>query len=173
MEFSGQFFTSPVLPPGNSSGTHWKGGWVDPRTGLVAMEKRNILPCQELNLGHPAHGPSLFRLSYPDSTGSLKTFILYIKLWLHIQGNHDFNTWLNLRIHKNSVFHNHSLQKMVLGFEASISWCWIWVSHGSDCSIVSALQVFRAFSMGYVVVLIDNPLGKVCGVLKRTVCSGW
>jgi hypothetical protein len=27
-------------------------------------------------------------------------------------------------------------------------------------------------SVGFAVVLLDNPLGKVCGVLKRTVCSG-
>jgi hypothetical protein len=26
--------------------THWVGGWVGPRAGLVAVEKRKILPLQ-------------------------------------------------------------------------------------------------------------------------------
>jgi hypothetical protein len=30
-------------PPWKSPGTHWIGGWVDPRAGLDDMEKRNLL----------------------------------------------------------------------------------------------------------------------------------
>jgi hypothetical protein len=32
--------------------------------------------------------------------------------------------------------------------------------------------LFKAV-VGFAVVLLGNPLDKVCGVLKRTVCSGW
>jgi hypothetical protein len=47
-----------ALPPGEIvPGTHWIGGWVDPRTGLDDVEKRKFLtlPGLELRpLGHPA-----------------------------------------------------------------------------------------------------------------------
>jgi hypothetical protein len=51
-------------------GTHWIGGWVDPRTGLDDVEKRKflILPGLELRpLGRVARSQSLYRLSYPGS----------------------------------------------------------------------------------------------------------
>jgi hypothetical protein len=39
-------FTQDELAPG----THWIGGWLGPRTGLEAMEKKEITwPCQESN----------------------------------------------------------------------------------------------------------------------------
>ena len=31
-----------ALPLGKNPGTHWMGGWVDPRTGLDIMEKMKI-----------------------------------------------------------------------------------------------------------------------------------
>jgi hypothetical protein len=40
-------FTSGEIAPR----THWIEGWVGPRAGLDAVEKRKILPCRELNLG--------------------------------------------------------------------------------------------------------------------------
>jgi hypothetical protein len=43
-------------------GTHWIGGWVGPRAGLDAVEKRQIFPRRESNPGRPAHSPSLYRL---------------------------------------------------------------------------------------------------------------
>jgi hypothetical protein len=39
--------------------THWIGGWVGPRAGLDAVEKRKILHWQESNLGLPAHSLSI------------------------------------------------------------------------------------------------------------------
>jgi hypothetical protein len=36
---SGQLHASAALPPGKSPGTHFIGGWVDPRAGLDDMEK--------------------------------------------------------------------------------------------------------------------------------------
>jgi hypothetical protein len=41
--------------------THWIGGWVGPKAGPVAVEKRRILHCRILNPGHPACSPSLYR----------------------------------------------------------------------------------------------------------------
>jgi hypothetical protein len=31
-------------PRDKAPGTHWIRGWVDPKTGLDVVEKRNILP---------------------------------------------------------------------------------------------------------------------------------
>jgi hypothetical protein len=48
------FKPRPLYPPGGiCTGTHWIGGVVGPRAGLDAVE-RKILPCRELNPGHPA-----------------------------------------------------------------------------------------------------------------------
>jgi hypothetical protein len=50
-------------------GTHWTGGWVDPRASLDDVEKRKFLtlPGLELRpLGRPARSQLL--LSYPGST---------------------------------------------------------------------------------------------------------
>jgi hypothetical protein len=48
-------------------GTHWIGGWVDPRIGLDDVEKRKIVPLLRFELrplGGPARSQSLYRLSY-------------------------------------------------------------------------------------------------------------
>jgi hypothetical protein len=57
-------------PEERAPGTHWKGGWVDPRTGLDYVDKRKFLslPGLELRpLGRPARSQSLYRLGYPCS----------------------------------------------------------------------------------------------------------
>jgi hypothetical protein len=36
---SGQLHAPAALPPGKRPGTHFIGGWVDPRAGLDDMEK--------------------------------------------------------------------------------------------------------------------------------------
>jgi hypothetical protein len=40
MEVSGQLHALPALTPG----THWIGGWVGPRIGLDATEKKKLVP---------------------------------------------------------------------------------------------------------------------------------
>jgi hypothetical protein len=61
-------------------GTHWIGGWVDPRVGLDDVEKRKFLSLSGLELrtlGRPARSQSLYRLRYPG--------LLYGVLpWIHI-----------------------------------------------------------------------------------------
>jgi hypothetical protein len=62
LEVTGQLHAPADLPPG----THWIRGWVGP--SLDAVEKRKILHCRESNTGRPDRSPSLYRLSYPDSS---------------------------------------------------------------------------------------------------------
>jgi hypothetical protein len=63
----------PVSHPGRfTPGTHWIGGWVDPRAGLDDVEKRILLtvPGLELRpLGRPARSQSQYRLRYPTRNG--------------------------------------------------------------------------------------------------------
>jgi hypothetical protein len=60
-----RLFTSRTRAPG----THWIGGWVDPRACLYAVEKIEVCrPCWESNPSHPAHNPSLYQLSYQASS---------------------------------------------------------------------------------------------------------
>jgi hypothetical protein len=47
-------------PGERGPGTHWLGGWVDPRTGLNEMEKRKFLTLPGLEL-RPARSQSLYR----------------------------------------------------------------------------------------------------------------
>jgi hypothetical protein len=59
-----------LLPMERALGTHWIGGWVDPRVGLDNMEKRKFLtlPGLELQpLSRPAHSQLLYQLCYPGS----------------------------------------------------------------------------------------------------------
>jgi hypothetical protein len=58
------------IPGERAPGTHWIGGWVNPRAGLEDMEERKllILPGLELRpLGRPARSQLVYRLRYPDS----------------------------------------------------------------------------------------------------------
>jgi hypothetical protein len=57
-------------PGERAPGSHWIGGWVDPRAGLEDVEKRKFLTLPGLQLrplGRPARSQSLYRLSYPGS----------------------------------------------------------------------------------------------------------
>jgi hypothetical protein len=56
----------PLFTPGEGTpGTHWIGGWVGPRAGLDANARGKILcPCRGSYPDHPAHGQTLYCLSY-------------------------------------------------------------------------------------------------------------
>jgi hypothetical protein len=56
------------IPGERAPGTHWIGGWVNPRDGLDDLEKRKFLTLPGLKLrplGRPARSHSLYRLRYP------------------------------------------------------------------------------------------------------------
>jgi hypothetical protein len=55
---NGHFTPGEIVP-----GTHWIGGWVDPRVGLDDFEKRKFLTLPGLKL-RPACSQSLFRLYF-------------------------------------------------------------------------------------------------------------
>jgi hypothetical protein len=60
---SGQHHVPAALPREKAPGTHWIGGWVDPRASLDDVEKRKfwILLGLELQpLDHPAQSQSLY-----------------------------------------------------------------------------------------------------------------
>jgi hypothetical protein len=66
MDVSNQLLASAALPQGRVLDTHWTGGWVGPRAGLVAVEYRIISSFSwESNPGLGACSPSLYRLTYP------------------------------------------------------------------------------------------------------------
>jgi hypothetical protein len=57
-------------PEERASGTHWTGGWVDPRADLDDVEMRKSLALPGLELqppGRPACSQSLYRLRYSGS----------------------------------------------------------------------------------------------------------
>jgi hypothetical protein len=59
-------------PEDRAPGTHWTGGWVDPRADLDDVEKRKFLtlPGLELRpLGRPARSQSLYGPCYPGIRG--------------------------------------------------------------------------------------------------------
>jgi hypothetical protein len=68
---SGQLHAPAALPPGERApGTHWIGGWVDPRADLDDVEKKKFLalPGFEFRfLCRPARSQSLYPQRYPGS----------------------------------------------------------------------------------------------------------
>jgi hypothetical protein len=67
-DLCGQLHAPAALATGKRApDTHWRGGWVDPRTDVDNVEMRIFLtlPGLELqSLSHPAHGQSLYQLHY-------------------------------------------------------------------------------------------------------------
>jgi hypothetical protein len=60
---SGQLHAPTALNPGKRDpGTHWIGGWVDPRAGLGNLEKSNLtlLGLELRPLRCPAHSQLLY-----------------------------------------------------------------------------------------------------------------
>jgi len=50
-------------PQERAPGTHWIGGWVEPKDGLDAVVKRKVPALSGTRTpDHPAHSPALYRL---------------------------------------------------------------------------------------------------------------
>jgi hypothetical protein len=71
-------------PGERARGTHWIGGWVDPRAGLDDMEKIKFLTLTRLRpLSRPASSQSLYRLCYPGSRNWLiYSNIAQAEIWI-------------------------------------------------------------------------------------------
>jgi hypothetical protein len=74
-------------PREGAPSSYWIVGWLGLRAGLHTVEKRKILHCWKSNLGCPARSPSLYRLSYPNSTlpavlSIIDTSICHEVIWL-------------------------------------------------------------------------------------------
>jgi hypothetical protein len=84
-------FTPLPLYPWGAPGTHWRGCWVGPRTGLHDVEKRKFLtlPGLELRpLGRPARSQSLYRLRYSGSYEGFAIVWLYERFCLPVSVEH-------------------------------------------------------------------------------------
>jgi hypothetical protein len=69
------FTPRPLYPRGKSTGTHWIGGSINPRDGLVDFENKKflILPGLELRpLRRLDRSQSLYRLRYPGTSISVR-----------------------------------------------------------------------------------------------------
>jgi hypothetical protein len=51
------------------------GGWVGPRAGLHAVEKKRLSHCRDSNTRRPSCSPSIYRLSYPEFPDDLSTLL--------------------------------------------------------------------------------------------------
>jgi hypothetical protein len=75
------FTPRPLYPGERAPGTHWLGGWVEPRAGLDDVEESKFLTLPGLELrpiGRPARSQSLYRLHYPG------LLLLLLLLLLHM-----------------------------------------------------------------------------------------
>jgi hypothetical protein len=86
-------------PGERTPGTHWIGGWVDPRAGLDDMEKRKFLTLPGLELlplGRPSRSQLLYRLRYPGSIKNSNTITLYLRAELNtrdqLQSRNEYKT---------------------------------------------------------------------------------
>jgi hypothetical protein len=87
------------IPGERAPSTHSIGGWVGPRVGLHTVEKRNILHCQESNLGHLACCYTDQAVPTPHTAPTLYKFETNIVL---LENDSSYNnlhetTWVPLR----------------------------------------------------------------------------
>jgi hypothetical protein len=65
MEVSGQLHAPAALPLGEiAPGTHWIGGWVGPRIGQDAVEKRKSVHCRESNPGRATRSEQIYNYNF-------------------------------------------------------------------------------------------------------------
>jgi hypothetical protein len=132
-------FTPGEKAPGN----HCIGGWMGPRFGLDAVDKRKILYWRESNPGRSARSPSLYRLSYPDShicytphveKLSVRTARISTDIWTRDLQNAN-EKWCSLYgdryVFVSSIHQSHSYHCWQSG--AELHWvrvlCWRWSLH--------------------------------------------
>jgi hypothetical protein len=100
-------------PRERAPGTHWIGGWVNPRTGLDDVEKRKFLniPGLELRpLGRPARSQSLYRLRYPGSLNNLRiNKLINLPLIRHYITSAIETVYLNNAIFNNNRIVSHNI----------------------------------------------------------------
>jgi hypothetical protein len=140
------FFTSALVggewsalrPRRFTPGTHWIGGWVDPRAGLDDVEKRKLLTLTELELwplGRPARSQSLYGLRYVPVEGFFsKLLVLIIVLWKNLQDCVGLAIWLETfeGTYVSSFCRNLSYKTKTPGISlpanytdrANLSYCW-------------------------------------------------
>jgi hypothetical protein len=53
-----------------ASGTHWIGGWMDPRAGMDSVENRKTFSLPGIKPRQSS--PLLYKISYPDSSPKCK-----------------------------------------------------------------------------------------------------
>jgi hypothetical protein len=105
---SGQFHAPATLPPG----THWIGGWVDPRAGLHGVKKRKFLTLSGLKLQPldcPSRSQLLYRLRYPGSQ--------YFRVLIFIVGFVGFGNSAGIYLtlsRKSHVRGNMTIQKVTI-----------------------------------------------------------
>jgi hypothetical protein len=83
--------TRRFTPWEKAPGTQWIGGWVGPRAGLDAVEKRKIsCPCWESNPGRPSRGPLLYRLCIETDLAAIISIFLTITPCSPVKGDRYF-----------------------------------------------------------------------------------
>jgi hypothetical protein len=73
------FTPRPLYSGERAPGTHWIGGWVDPKIGLDEIENWKFLTLPGLEfrpLGRPARSQSLYRV-HPEKEGVKKYCVIY------------------------------------------------------------------------------------------------
>jgi hypothetical protein len=87
MKMSATIHSLPLYPRGKSP-WYLLDRIYGPQSRYDAVEKRKFLHCRESNLDRPAHSPSLYRLSYPDSCMCGKVSYFCGELF-HVQRDSD------------------------------------------------------------------------------------
>jgi hypothetical protein len=101
-------------PREGANSTHWIGGWVGPRAGLDAVEKRNLLPLPGIEPRFcPARSPFLYRLR------------CWIHSWTIANNNYDlsYNIWGFRQLTVMLCIPGDSMPQYELGFAVMGSSC--------------------------------------------------
>jgi hypothetical protein len=107
-------------PEERAPGTHWIGGWVDPRVNLDDLKKRKFLTLPGLEmrlLGCPARSQSLYRLCYPGSIKHNYSIIYKYCFLKDIQNKFEWNFW-----GKKVAIIIHERNRLLVSTEVKTAW---------------------------------------------------